>query len=71
VSLPAFKQRSATPVEETWAEERESQAVAAAAIPNSCLAVTIDTGDASNLHPPEKGPWATGWRDARWRTITA
>ena len=30
--------------------------MAAAAIPNSCLAVTIDTGDASNLHPPEKAP---------------
>ena len=56
VSLPAFKQRSAMPTDDTWAETRESQAVAAAAIPNSCLAVTIDTGDASNLHPPEKAP---------------
>jgi sialate O-acetylesterase len=56
VSLPAFKQRSTTPVDDTWAEERESQAVAAATIPNSCLAITIDTGDASNLHPKEKAP---------------
>ena len=56
VSLPAFKQRSAAPVDDTWAEVRESQAVAAAAIPDSCLAITIDTGDASNLHPPEKAP---------------
>lgn len=42
VSLPAFKARSATPVEgDPWAETRESQAIAAATVPNSCLAVTI------------------------------
>ncbi|MFL6417088.1 MAG: sialate O-acetylesterase, partial [Bryobacteraceae bacterium] len=57
VSLPAFKHRSATPVEgDEWAETRESQALAAAATPNSCLAVTIDTGDPNNLHPQEKLP---------------
>ena len=56
VSLPAFKQRSASPIDDVWAETRESQALAAAAVPNSCLAVTIDTGDANNIHPPEKAP---------------
>ncbi len=56
VSLPAFHQRSATPIEDIWSDTRESQAVAAAAIPNSCLAITIDTGDASNIHPQEKAP---------------
>jgi len=56
VSLPAFKHRSATPVDDPWAETRESQAVAAASVPNSCLAVTIDTGDADNIHPKDKQP---------------
>ena len=56
VSLPAFQPRSAMPTDDDWADTRESQAVAAAAIPNSCLAVTIDTGDANNIHPKEKEP---------------
>lgn len=57
VSLPAYKAHSAEPVDgDEWAETRESQAVAAANIPNSCLAVTIDTGDADNIHPQEKQP---------------
>jgi sialate O-acetylesterase len=57
VSLPAFKPRSATPVEgDAWTETRESQAIAAATVRNSCLAVTIDTGDANNIHAAEKQP---------------
>jgi len=55
VSLPAFKHRSPTPVDgDEWAETRESQAVAAASVPHSCLAVTIDTGDADNIHSQDK-----------------
>jgi len=55
VSLPAFKPRSATPVDgDEWTETRESQAIAAASVPNSCLAVTIDTGDADNIHSRDK-----------------
>ncbi len=56
VSLPAFKPRSATPTDDDWAETRESQAMVAATVPNSCLAVTIDTGDPNSLHPKEKQP---------------
>jgi sialate O-acetylesterase len=56
VSLPAFGARSATPIDDAWAETRESQAIAAATVPNSCLAVTIDTGDPDSLHPKEKEP---------------
>jgi len=57
VSLPAFTPRSSVPVDgDDWAETRESQAVAAASVPNSCLAVTIDTGDADNIHPKDKQP---------------
>ena len=56
VSLPAFAHRSATPTDDAWAETRESQAITAATVPNSCLAVTIDTGDPDNLHPKDKRP---------------
>ena len=57
VSLPAFKKRSPVPVDgDEWAETRESQAIAAATVPNSCLAVTIDTGDPDNLHSRDKAP---------------
>ena len=57
VSLPAFKERSPTPVDgDEWAETRDSQAIVASQVPNSCLAVTIDTGEADNIHPREKKP---------------
>ncbi|WP_263418120.1 sialate O-acetylesterase [Terriglobus albidus] len=56
VSLPAFKARSEVPVEDSWAETREAQAGTVAAVPNTCLAVTIDTGEADNIHPKDKAP---------------
>ena len=56
VSLPAFQHHSATPIDDAWAETRESQALAVASVPNSCLAVTIDTGDPDNIHPKNKLP---------------
>jgi sialate O-acetylesterase len=57
VELPAFKARSATPVDgDDWTETRESQAITAASVPNACLAVTIDTGEADNIHSKEKLP---------------
>ena len=54
VSLPAFMHRSDKPIDAEWAEMREAQALTAAHVPNSCLAVTIDTGDPDNIHPTEK-----------------
>jgi sialate O-acetylesterase len=57
VGLPAFTKRSPVPVDgDDWTETRESQAIAAATVPNSCLAVTIDTGDPDNIHAKEKQP---------------
>jgi len=57
VGLPAFTKRSPVPVDgDDWTETRESQAIAAAAVPNSCLAVTIDTGDPDNIHAKDKEP---------------
>lgn len=56
VSLPAFQKRSAAPTDDGWADTRESQALTAATVPNTCLAVTIDVGDADNIHPRDKQP---------------
>lgn len=56
VSLPAFQARRSTPGSDGWAELREAQALTAATVPNCGLAVTIDTGEADNIHPAEKQP---------------
>jgi sialate O-acetylesterase len=57
VGLPFYMQHSPTPVDgDEWAELRESQAITAATVPNTCLATTVDTGDANSVHPKEKIP---------------
>jgi sialate O-acetylesterase len=54
VSLPAFMHHEDHPVESSWAELREAQAMTASEVRNSALAVTIDTGDPDNIHPMDK-----------------
>jgi sialate O-acetylesterase len=55
VSLPAFMHRQdQPPTAGGWAEMREAQAVAARTVKNAALAVTVDTGDPDNIHPPDK-----------------
>ena len=54
VSLPAFMHHQDYPVESSWAELREAQALTASKVRNSALAVTIDTGDPDNIHPADK-----------------
>ncbi|MGH7941369.1 MAG: sialate O-acetylesterase [Limisphaerales bacterium] len=54
VSLPAFMHHKDEPTESSWAELREAQALTAADTPDCALAVTIDTGDQNNIHPPDK-----------------
>ena len=56
VQLPAFGPRSPMPTDDGWADIRESQAIVVATVPHSCLAVSIDTGDPSSLHPGNKKP---------------
>ena len=56
VGLPAFMKRSDTPTEDGWAELREAQALAARQLANVHVAVTIDTGDAEDIHPRDKKP---------------
>ncbi|HEX5461082.1 MAG TPA: sialate O-acetylesterase [Steroidobacteraceae bacterium] len=56
VQLPAFGPRYPAPTDDGWADIRESQAIVAATVPNSCLVVTIDVGDPNSLHPGNKRP---------------
>jgi sialate O-acetylesterase len=54
VSLPRFMAHRNSPGDDAWAELREAQALTASTVKNSALAVTVDTGDADNIHPAEK-----------------
>ncbi len=54
VSLPAFMPRRDQPGDDAWAELREAQALTAHTVKNSALSVTVDTGDAGNIHPQDK-----------------
>jgi sialate O-acetylesterase len=56
VQLPSFQPRSNAPTDDDWSNLRESQAVVAQTVPNTCLAVTIDTGDPNSIHPTDKEP---------------
>jgi sialate O-acetylesterase len=54
VSLPLFTPHRSEPGDDGWAELREVQARTASTLANSGLAVTIDTGEADNIHPKQK-----------------
>jgi sialate O-acetylesterase len=53
VQLPNLGKDPAKPENSDWAELREAQA-AALKLPNTGMAVTIDVGEANNLHPHNK-----------------
>jgi sialate O-acetylesterase len=63
VQLPNFGAPSPVPAPSAWANLREAQRRAVADDHNAALAVTIDTGEAQDLHPPNKQ--AVGMRLAR------
>jgi sialate O-acetylesterase len=54
VQLPNFGAPSPVPSESGWSDVREAERKVAAADARSGLAVTIDIGDAHNLHPANK-----------------
>ncbi len=54
VSLPAFMKRKTEPATDGWAELRDAQALAARTVPGVETIVTIDVGDADDIHPLEK-----------------
>jgi len=51
-----------------WAELREAQLLTSKTVPNTGMAVTIDVGEAGNLHPPRKEE--VGDRLALWALAT-
>ncbi len=63
VQLPNFGTPSAVAASSSWANLREAQRRAVAADDNAALVVTIDVGEAQELHPPNKQ--AVGARLAR------
>ncbi len=63
VQLPNFGAPSPVAAPSAWAALREAQRRAVLADKNAALAVTIDTGEAQDLHPPNKQ--AVGARLAR------
>jgi sialate O-acetylesterase len=64
VQLANFQATAAQPRENNWAELREAQALTAAKVPHSGLAVAIDIGDADDIHPKNKAE--VGRRLALW-----
>jgi len=54
VQLPNHMGRGTRPETSAWAELREAQALTARNVPGCGLAVTIDIGEAENVHPANK-----------------
>lgn len=52
--LANYTGRQTAPGESTWAELREAQSMAAKVVPNTGMAVTIDIGEANDIHPRNK-----------------
>ena len=55
VQLANYEQRKSEPAQSDWAELREAQSMALN-LPNTGMAVTIDVGDAEDIHPRNKKP---------------
>ncbi len=53
VQLANFRAQNADPIDDDWAELREAQTMTLA-LPNTGMAVTIDIGDANDIHPGNK-----------------
>ena len=54
VQLPNYRKATAQPGSSAWAELREAQSLTAKNVPNTGLAVTIDIGEADEIHPKNK-----------------
>jgi len=54
VQLPGYGGPHVRPTESDWAAVRDAQRRAVASVPRAALAVTIDLGEARNLHPTDK-----------------
>jgi sialate O-acetylesterase len=64
VQLPNYRDSKPEPADEPWSHLREAQRRTAASTPNTGLIVTIDIGEAHDIHPKNK--LDVGKRMARW-----
>ncbi len=69
VQLPNYRDPHPEPFDEPWSFLREAQRRTALTTPNSGLIVTIDIGEAHDIHPRNK--LDVGKRMARWALVTA
>ena len=54
VQLANWQKSADEPKDDQWAELREAQSMTAKNLPNTGIAVTIDIGDAADIHPKDK-----------------
>jgi sialate O-acetylesterase len=64
VQLANHKERTNEPGPSEWAELRDAELLSVRTVPGTGLAVTIETGEAGNIHPRRKKP--VGERLACW-----
>ena len=69
VQLPSYRDPRLEPSDEPWSFLREAQRRTALTTPNSGLIVTIDIGEAHDIHPKDK--LDVGKRMARWALVAA
>ena len=70
IQLPNYRRVKAEPADEAWSHPREAQRRTARATPKTGLIVTIDLGEANDIHPKTSSTWADAWRAGRWPTCT-
>ena len=64
IQLPNYRDQKAEPADEAWSHIREAQRRACRTLPNTGLIVTIDIGEARDIHPKNK--LDVGKRMAYW-----
>ncbi len=64
IQLPNYREPKDEPADEAWSYIREAQRRTVASMPNTGLIVTIDIGEAHDIHPKNK--LDVGKRMARW-----
>jgi sialate O-acetylesterase len=67
IQLPNYRDAKDEPADEAWSHVREAQRRTAQATPNTGLIVTIDIGEAHDIHPKNK--LDVGKRMARWALV--
>src|ERR1051326_3542166 len=67
VQLPNYRDSMPEPADEAWSHIREAQRRTAVNTPNTGLIVTIDIGEAHDIHPKNK--LDVGKRMARWALV--